>query len=400
VSNIFVSYSRQSQPVAANLVGDIELLGHAVWFDRDLSGGQSWWDQILAHIRACDVFVFVLDQRALNSVACQRELAYAACVRKSVLPVLIDGEVSTSLLPPALSKIQYIDYTKQDRVAALALARALTALPQAQPLPDPLPPPPDAPVSHLIAVAQRVDSATVLALQEQSVLVIDLGRGMRDPDFAADARSLMQKLRKRKDLLATIADEIDELLRAPRPPVKQLASLSMGPDVPAAAKLGPPTRGERLLAAIISSASGGLIAAGAWRALTWNTAFGQTDWQPAVFQLGLVGGIAGSFTGVEKRRIRTALTGCVLGAAIGAVVGMFFSDDMPARVYGVFWNIMGGALTALIIRTRVRAIVAALAGYVIAFLFAAGTAPYEETAFFASAGSVVAAIIGTWFHLL
>jgi hypothetical protein len=148
VSNIFVSYSRQSQPVAVNLVGDIELLGHAVWFDRDLSGGgQSWWDQILAQIRACDVFVFVLDQRALNSVACQRELSYTACVHKSVLPVFIDGEVSTSLLPLALSKIQYVDYTKPDRVAALALARALTDLPEAQPLPDPLPSPPEDPVS-------------------------------------------------------------------------------------------------------------------------------------------------------------------------------------------------------------------------------------------------------------
>jgi hypothetical protein len=55
---------------------------------------------------------------------------------------------------------------------------------------------------------------------------------------------------------------------------------------------------------------------------------------------------------------------------------MFFSNTLPERVYGVFWNVMGGAVTALITRTRVRAIVAALAGYVIGFLIGVGTAPY------------------------
>jgi hypothetical protein len=60
---------------------------------------------------------------------------------------------------------------------------------------------------------------------------------------------------------------------------------------------------------------------GAWRALAlvWNTALHTWDWQPAVFQLAFEGAIAGSLTRKEKRRIRAALTGCVLGAAIGAV---------------------------------------------------------------------------------
>jgi hypothetical protein len=62
MSSIFISYRRQSQPAAADLARDIAALGHSVWFDNELSGGQVWWDQILAEIRRCDVFVFVLDQ--------------------------------------------------------------------------------------------------------------------------------------------------------------------------------------------------------------------------------------------------------------------------------------------------------------------------------------------------
>lgn len=43
--------------------------------------------------------------------------------------------------------------------------------------------------------------------------MIDLKSSLRDPETADDARSLLERLRKRRDLLATIAEEIDDLLR-------------------------------------------------------------------------------------------------------------------------------------------------------------------------------------------
>ena len=67
--NIFVSYNRQTKAIAKALVQDVETLGHTVWFDQELSGGQAWWDQILSMIRRCDLFIFVLEPAALNSVA-------------------------------------------------------------------------------------------------------------------------------------------------------------------------------------------------------------------------------------------------------------------------------------------------------------------------------------------
>jgi TIR domain len=71
---IFISYSRQSEAMARNLVNDFESLGYTVWFDQELSGGQAWWDHILAMIRDCDVFVFLLDSNALNSTACKARI--------------------------------------------------------------------------------------------------------------------------------------------------------------------------------------------------------------------------------------------------------------------------------------------------------------------------------------
>ena len=212
MANIFVSYNRQSGAVAKTLTDDIRELGHTAWFDQELSGGQVWWDKILATIRNCDVFVFVLDPAALNSTACKRECGYAKDLGKPILPVLVSEGVSTNLLPPALSQIQFVDYRKQDRNAAIRLARALADIPPPEPLPSPLPPPPAVPISYLGGLSEKVESASSLNLEQQSALVIELKRGLRDPGTRDDTRTLLERLRKRPDLFASIAEELEELL--------------------------------------------------------------------------------------------------------------------------------------------------------------------------------------------
>ncbi len=212
MSKIFISYGRQSKDIAATLVDDLEELGHTVWFDQELSGGQVWWDQILARVRDCEVFTFVLDEKSLNSTACKREYSYAHDLGKAILPVLVVDGISTSLLPPELTQIQFVDYRKQDRNAVLRLARALTSIPAPKPLPDPLPPPPEVPISYLGRVAQQIDGGSSLSYETQSSLLVDLRRCLRDQETERDARVLLARLRKRRDLFAAIAEEIDELM--------------------------------------------------------------------------------------------------------------------------------------------------------------------------------------------
>jgi TIR domain-containing protein len=216
MANIFISYSRQNESIARTLADDMKTLGHTMWFDQELSGGQVWWNQILAAIRNCDVFVFVLAPETLNSIACKREYGYAAVLGKPILPIQVSGGVSTNLLPTELSRIQFVDYRHQDREAALWLARALMAVPRPEPLPDPLPPPPEVPISYLARLTEQVDTTSTLSYGEQSALVGDLKRGLRDPVTIHDARTLLERLRKRRDLFAAIADEIDELLNRTR----------------------------------------------------------------------------------------------------------------------------------------------------------------------------------------
>jgi hypothetical protein len=210
---IFISYSRDVRDTVRMLAEDLGALGETVWFDQEIAGGQSWWNRILEKVRDCEVFVAVLHPTALESTACKRECAYAAALGKTILPVLISNDVSTSLLPPGLMEIQYVDYRVQDRTAALALARALKALPPANASPVPLPDPPEAPLSYLGGLAQKVEKPA-LTQEEQSLLVVDLKEGLADPNTATDARTLLRKLKQRRDLYSRVERQIDELLGA------------------------------------------------------------------------------------------------------------------------------------------------------------------------------------------
>ena len=212
MAKIFISYSRQSESLTKVLAQDIDDLGHVVWFDQELSGGQSWWDKILENIRDCDIFVMVLDPKALSSVACKREYTYASELHKPILPVLVSSEVSVNLLPAALSKIQMVDYRNRDTSAAFKLARALASIAAAGPLPDRLPEAPEDPLSSLAELARQVEAQANMNYEEQSALLFKLKKLFLDPSNTDDALKLLAAMRKRPDLLVSIADEIDELL--------------------------------------------------------------------------------------------------------------------------------------------------------------------------------------------
>ena len=372
MANVFVSYSRQSEAIAKIVADDIRALGRTVWFDQELSGGQSWWDQILAMIRDCDLFVLVVDPNALKSTACKREYDYAADLGKPILPVLVSGEVSTNLLPPALSRIQFVDYLKQDRDAALRLARAFTTVPPSEPLPDPLPPPPDAPISYLGSLTERVETPSTLNFEEQSALVLDLKGSLRDPETADDARTLLESLRKRRDLLAAIAEEIDELLtitreasplergsqisqnakeafaespletggqrpgsKIPQPPTTQSAPTSMSP------KMSPH---ERLKCAVVGAILGTAVGVAAMTTLR-----GGEGWYFG-FLTGAGGAIAGAISGTNRALIVAVLIGTVIGWAIFAVFIVGEGSIAASGVLGAPAGAILGAVAGVIVR--------------------------------------------------
>ncbi len=173
---VFITYSRSSKNSVQSLVEDLEELDHEVWFDHALSGGQSWWDNILHQIRDYEVYIFALTQDSLDSTACIRELKYAESLQKPLLPILMDTGISMAMAPRYLSNVQYVDYSNSnDKNAVLALIKAIKNLATTPALPEPLPDPPPIPISYLDTLKEKVD-AHLLDKKDQ----IELIRNLKD----------------------------------------------------------------------------------------------------------------------------------------------------------------------------------------------------------------------------
>lgn len=210
---IFITYSRSSKISVESLVKDLKQLGHEVWFDNELRGGQSWWDSILKNIRECEIYVFALTKEALDSTACKRELDYAQTLQKSAIPILLETNISMALAPRYLSNVQYVDYSNaDDKNAVFALLKAISNLPPSASMPDPLPEPPAIPISYLDNIKDKIDSAN-LDKRDQISLVSELKNKLEDSENKKeDIYGLLKRLKKRDDLLASVYLEINSIL--------------------------------------------------------------------------------------------------------------------------------------------------------------------------------------------
>ena len=219
---IFLSYAREDRESAGALADDLGTLGHQVWLDQKLRGGQDWWDEILVRLRSCHFYVYVLSPAALKSQACEAELDYAVALRRPLLPVKV-REVSTNVLPRPLAQAQHVDYTSPDKAAAFGLATSLNAMPEESPRPEPLPPEPELPLAPLHEAKARVDSTEQLSRAEQLELLDRLRHATESEDQREDARELFMQFRERRDIIGDIRDDVDAVL----------ASLAFSPADPA-----------------------------------------------------------------------------------------------------------------------------------------------------------------------
>ncbi|MGQ0777648.1 MAG: TIR domain-containing protein [Pseudonocardiales bacterium] len=214
---LFVSYSSKDSTSAKPLIRDLEAARHAVWVDQELTGGDSWWREILQQIRQCDVFVLALSNNSLRSKPCMAELDYAEALGLPVVPVQI-GPVDRPRLSP-IAHIQIIDYRDPTAAMAIALVAALQdgaarrgELPD--PLPEPLPEPPPIPYEYLMRLSAQIDS-TVLQHADQLAIVAQLRDSLEieeDNDIRVDLGELLRRLRSRPDVTFRVASEVDALL--------------------------------------------------------------------------------------------------------------------------------------------------------------------------------------------
>jgi hypothetical protein len=184
--------------------------------------------------------------------------------------------------------------------------------------------------------------------------VVDLKQGLRDSLTREDTRTLLARLRRRRDLLATIAEEIDELLRSPtnawsappptpvenQPPVRQKPPRSVTPNIQTSPDYTP-TKQERVKGALYGAVLGtaaGMIFVSTHRYIAWLWVL-----------LPIAGGtIAGALSGTHRREGVAVL----LGAASGWFLGAVFATFAHGWVFGAPSGAILGAIIGQILRKR------------------------------------------------
>jgi hypothetical protein len=214
MKRVFVSYSRNNLEIVSKLIEDLQAMGIDTWHDQTLTGGQRWWDNILANIRECDIFVFALSPESWDSEACKSELDYVVRLGRPILPVLVSDGINMNLLSAPLSEIQVMDYRECDKGAAFALVKSINTASAAPALPDPLPTSPPVPVSYLSTLKEQIDSHEPLSAQAQITLLFELEEGLREGRSPVEVRDLLLRLKRRDELLAKIAVKIDAALKS------------------------------------------------------------------------------------------------------------------------------------------------------------------------------------------
>lgn len=190
---IFLSYSSSSKSAVKELVGDLQDLGHRVWFDQELNGGQDWWDQICTSIEKCKFFILAVDPKSLNSEACEKEWVYAQKLGKPVLAVQI---TKTPSIPASLRPAAMVDYVVQDHSSGIRLASVIAKMPSANPVTEFVHKRPEIPLSYLNRIIRRIETEDLSGREKQNEIIEELAQGIRDDNKAKEAKDILWGLKE------------------------------------------------------------------------------------------------------------------------------------------------------------------------------------------------------------
>lgn len=115
MASVFLSYDHDDAGRAAPIASALEKAGHSVWWDRHISGGAEYNDEIEAAVEKADAVVVLWSKRSVRS-AWVRDEAAEGRERGKLVPVLIDA-----IKPPmGFRQFQTIDLSRSGRSLSAA----------------------------------------------------------------------------------------------------------------------------------------------------------------------------------------------------------------------------------------------------------------------------------------
>lgn len=107
--DFFISYSRENIELMKQIVAALRSDGLAIWVDELLApGDDSWQNRIEEGIELSRALIALMSPTFKTSQWCEKELVYARTYKKPIFPLLIKGDITTSI-PFELINMQYAD---------------------------------------------------------------------------------------------------------------------------------------------------------------------------------------------------------------------------------------------------------------------------------------------------
>jgi hypothetical protein len=229
--NIFLSYSRSDLTIAEQIRDIFVQAGRDAWLDQnEIRAGQEWWNVITTAIRKSDALVFLASRHSTASEFCRAELKYALALRRSVIPVIIDG-LTPDELPDQLRSRHGLYYSGKGADKEVLL-RAIADI-ETTALLDPLPPPPRLPAALPARSSAFLDSRFRADLEHIRQCIERQEWQMAD-ERTRDAILGLSGLEalKRRYLKASSWRGVSEVLDLPCDALEALASIWSAADPP------------------------------------------------------------------------------------------------------------------------------------------------------------------------
>jgi len=137
-NRIFLSYNRSDRPYVKKLYDLLSKIYEAgdIWYDKEIRGGQEWWNEIIKQIRNSTTLIYMLSRSSLESVYCRAEFTEAWRQGKHLIPVVCRSEtMKLQSIKNHFQLIQAPDEITADHLADIIAAiikppTDVTAIPQ------------------------------------------------------------------------------------------------------------------------------------------------------------------------------------------------------------------------------------------------------------------------------
>lgn len=112
---VFLSYAHadwDGDQRIREIVAGLKRRGCRVWYDQNLTKGESWNDELAAAINSCTAVVVMLTRNSNTSEWVRRELTYASSHKKKIIPVLLEDFALSDGLDLMLGHLQFTDLSR------------------------------------------------------------------------------------------------------------------------------------------------------------------------------------------------------------------------------------------------------------------------------------------------